>query len=120
MSRGEYGYVYLSLEDRRRMAKFFDLSTAAFTRKYCEKTDDSVHLKEDTSTPECQFLINNKCAVYKARPTQCRTWPFWPEVLNAKAWRKDVVSFCPGINKGRLYSAKEIQKIVEEQMASEK
>lgn len=55
------------------------------------------------------------CTVYKVRPTQCRTWPFWPETMGAKSWQKDVVQFCPGVNKGRIYTKEEIQAIVSEQ-----
>ena len=69
--------------------------------------------------PDCVFLKDNKCSVYEGRPTQCRTWPFWPEVMKPKAWRRDVVEFCPGANKGRLYSAKEIEKTLSEQAQSE-
>jgi Fe-S-cluster containining protein len=106
-SRGSYGYVYLSIEDRRRFAKFFKMATQAFTRKYCAKHDGHFHLKYEDR--ECQFLVKGKsCSVYEARPNQCRTWPFWPENMNPRAWTKEVVAFCPGVGKGRLYTKEEI------------
>lgn len=114
VSRGEYGYVYLTLEERRKMAKFLKLSTSAFTRKYCQKTDGIYHLK-DGDGPECIFLTGKRCSVYEVRPMQCRTWPFWPEVMNAKAWAKEVQAFCPGVGKGRLISGEEIRFILEKQ-----
>lgn len=109
-SRGSYGFVYLSLKDRQVFAKHFGLSTREFTRRYCAKTRGWFHLKEERK--ECIFLDGNRCTAYAARPTQCRTWPFWPENMNARAWNRDVVSFCPGVGKGRLYSKEEIQKLV--------
>ena len=123
-SHGEYGFVYMNLEDRRRMANHLKMKTSAFTKKYCENTSGSFHLKDNvlkdgSSSPECLFLKGKGCTVYEGRPTQCRTWPFWPEVMNAKSWSKDVVSFCPGINKGRKYTASEIKNILEEQRVSE-
>ncbi|MBL7544755.1 MAG: YkgJ family cysteine cluster protein [Bdellovibrionaceae bacterium] len=118
-SHGEYGFVFLTLEDRRRFAKYLDISTRKFTSQYCEQRSGVWHLKEDPKNPDCMFLKNKKCSVYEARPIQCRTWPFWPEVLNAKAWKKDVVSFCPGIGKGKLYSAAEIKSIAQQQHESE-
>ena len=120
LSRGEYGYVYLTKEDRRNMAQVLKLTTSAFTRKYCEKSVDGMfYLKSDSEAEECTFLKNKKCEVYQARPMQCRTWPFWPEVMNAKAWNAEVKSFCPGVGKGRLYEPAEIAAILEKQSRSE-
>lgn len=118
-SHGEYGFVFLTLKDRQIMAKFLGLKTSEFTRNYCEKTGGIWHLKEDPKNPDCQFLKNKGCSVYEARPTQCRTWPFWPEVMNAKSWKKDVINFCPGVNKGRLISKEEIEKTLFVQAKSE-
>lgn len=119
-SRGEYGFVFLSKADRQKMAKHLNVSTSMFTKKYCDKRDDSYHLKEDPKNIDCMFLKNkNRCSVYEARPTQCRTWPFWPEVMNAKTWSKEVASYCPGVGKGKLYTREEINRILIEQAESE-
>jgi uncharacterized protein len=118
-SHGEYGFVYMNLEDRRRMAKHLKLSTTAFTKKYCAKTKGVYHLIERKDNPDCLFLNNKRCGVYEGRPTQCRTWPFWPEVMNAKTWNKEVKTFCPGVGKGKLISAKVIEKTLKEQDRSE-
>ncbi|MCX7977592.1 MAG: YkgJ family cysteine cluster protein [Bdellovibrionaceae bacterium] len=113
VSRGEFGFVYLTLKDRQRLAKHLQMTTAAFTRRFCEKTGGLWHLQESKSRPECLFLRERKCSVYPARPEQCRTWPFWPEVLKPKAWKKEVVGFCPGVGKGPLISAQEIEATLE-------
>ncbi|MEM6531181.1 MAG: YkgJ family cysteine cluster protein [Myxococcota bacterium] len=111
-SRGSYGFVYVTLADRRRLATHFGINTSAFTRRYCSKTHDQFHL----NNPEldCGFLVGKGCSVYEARPTQCRTWPFWPENMNPRAWRNEVEAFCPGAGKGRLYSPEEIAAILAE------
>lgn len=114
VSHGEYGFVYLTLKDRQNIAKELGLTTRAFTAEYCSKTDGVFHIA-DKGGPTCTFLKNKMCTIYKVRPTQCRTWPFWPETMGAKAWKKDVVQFCPGVNKGRLHSKEEIQATIEEQ-----
>ncbi len=111
-SRGSYGYVYLTLADRKRFAAHFKLTTAAFTRKYCDKHDGHIHLKAPGA--DCAFLEGKRCGVYAARPSQCRTWPFWPENLTAKAWTKEVATFCPGVGKGKLHTKAEIEKIMAE------
>ncbi|HRO66077.1 MAG TPA: YkgJ family cysteine cluster protein [Pseudobdellovibrionaceae bacterium] len=116
-SHGEYGFVYMTPKDRRNMAKVLGLSTSEFTKKYCEKVDGVWRLKERPDNPDCLFLEGgNRCGVYEGRPMQCRTWPFWPEVLNPKAWAKDVVKFCPGVGKGRVWSGDEIEKLIREQV----
>ncbi len=121
-SHGEYGFVFLSLDDRKRMAKFLNIAASAFTRKYCERNEQGAwHLIERKESPDCMFF-NSKgksCSVYEARPTQCRTWPFWPEVMKAKTWNKEVLSFCPGIGKGPLHSGTKISNVLHQQRQNE-
>lgn len=110
LSRGEYGYVYLSFNDRRRLASYFGMSTAEFTARYAEKEDGCYQLRY--ADRDCPFFNDNRCAVYEARPWQCRTWPFWPENMNRTVWEREVASYCPGVGKGRLYTAEEIEEII--------
>ncbi len=109
-SRGEYCYVWLDQRDRERLAARLGLSLEQFTRDYCDRTDEHFHLKEVAH--DCRFLQNNRCTVYEARPTQCRTWPFWPSLMNRARWQQDVMTTCPGAGKGRRYSAEEIRDIL--------
>jgi len=110
VSRGRYGYVYLSFKDRKRLAAFFMMSATEFTATYTTKVDGLYELKY--SGDDCPFLVRNRCEVYDARPWQCRTWPFWPENMNEKVWNDEVLSWCPGAGKGRLYAAEEIEDIL--------
>jgi len=119
-SHGEFGFVFMTLEDRQRMATVLKMRTAAFTKKYCDKTQGVWHLKEDPQNPDCMFLKNKRCSVYEGRPTQCRTWPFWPELMNAKAWAKDVKAFCPGVGEGSVIPREKIEKELAEQTRSER
>ena len=118
VSRDEYGFVYMTKEDRIRMAKSLNLTTRQFTKDYCKKADGIHHLIEGEQG-RCYFLEDNKCGVYEGRPTQCRTWPFWPEVMAAKVWKKEVAAYCPGIGKGKTWKADEIRKQLEIQEKSE-
>ncbi|MDP6388243.1 MAG: YkgJ family cysteine cluster protein, partial [Candidatus Pacebacteria bacterium] len=76
------------------------------------KTEGLFHLKRNTL--HCPFLKDGQCIVYDARPTQCRTWPFWPDNMNPSTWKKEIESYCPGIGKGKLYSTEEIDVILNE------
>ena len=95
VSRGSYGYVYLSRKDVKRLSIFFKITINEFIKKYCSKKNNYVYLKEKIKNKNCIYLKNKKCSVYKARPEQCRTWPFWPENMNVKIWNKDIMKFCP-------------------------
>src|SRR5690606_25004657 len=112
VSHGEFGYVYLTLADRRRMAKHLNLSVAEFVRVHCDRDDEFYVLKETGEA--CRFLDQNRCGVYEGRPTQCRTWPFWPEEMSPKQWKKEVASFCPGVGKGKTWTEEEIREVREE------
>ena len=112
VTRGSNGYVFLSKKDLSRLAKYFNLSLIKFKNNYCQTTDGFIHLKETRKNGECIFLKNKKCTIYKARPTQCRTWPFWPENMNVKMWNNNVINFCPGIGKGKLVNKKKIEKLI--------
>ncbi len=109
-ARGPYGYVYLTLEDRRRLAAHLCLLPGVFTRRYCDLTDGRWHLRHPER--DCGFLAKGRCTVYEARPVQCRTWPFWPENMNPEVWRREVVAICPGVGRGQLYSAEEIEALI--------
>ena len=111
-SHGEFGFVFLTQEDRERIASHLGISVTAFQTKYCNQTNGIWHLIEEKGKPDCLFLKEKKCSIYTARPNQCRTWPFWPEVMNAKAWKSEVESFCPGVGKGRLWSKQEIEAAI--------
>jgi Fe-S-cluster containining protein len=115
VSRGAYGYVYLTLEDRRRLAKMLGMPTREFTRRCCAKKDGLFHLRD--SGPECRFLEDNRCSVYEGRPTQCRTWPFWPENMGVRAWTA-IAAFCPGVGRGPTVQRIEIEGILRDQRRS--
>jgi Fe-S-cluster containining protein len=109
-SRHGYGYIYVTLEERRRLAKHLGMKTQVFTRRHCEKTEDRFHLRQPAK--DCGFLQGERCMVYQARPQQCRSWPFWPENMSRKVWSQEVKRDCPGIGIGRLYSRQEIEGIL--------
>jgi Fe-S-cluster containining protein len=115
VSRGAYGYVYLTLEDRQRLARTLGMATRDFTHRYCTKTNGLFHLKD--AGPDCVFLEGSRCSVYEGRPTQCRTWPFWPENMGARAWTA-IAAFCPGVGRGRILPRAQIEEILRDQRRS--
>ena len=121
VSRGSYGFVYLSNNDLKRFAKYFKVSINKFKEKYCQITDGFIHLIEKNELEgKCIFLKNKKCTVYKNRPSQCRTWPFWNENMNAKVWNEDISINCPGIGKGDIIKPKKIASFLKKDLENEK
>ena len=118
VSRGQYGFVYLTYKDRNRFAKFFGISLKKFSEKYCVRDRGHFWALKDKAKA-CIFLEEKRCTAYAARPMQCRTWPFWPENMEAKAWA-EVASFCPGVGKGPVIKAAEIEKQLLRQKKSER
>lgn len=108
VNHGEFSYVYSTREEREALARHFGLSRAEFEARYCEAVTGGLSLKSKDDA--CVFLKEGKCSVYELRPAQCRTFPFWPELLvDEDTWQKDVASFCPGVGQGPLHGAEEIR-----------
>jgi Fe-S-cluster containining protein len=110
LNHGRHTYVYVSFSDRKRLAAHLGMTTLEFTKRYTQASDGMVHLKDPDR--DCPFFKDHRCGVHSARPWQCRTWPFWKENMHPKVWERDVAAFCPGVGKGRLYTAEEIEQIM--------
>ena len=121
VSRNSYGFVYLSYNDLKRFSKNFNISIKKFKKKYCQMTDGLIHLAEKPKlNGNCIFLRDKKCSVYISRPSQCRTWPFWNENMNAKVWNEDISINCPGVGKGQIIGINKIEKFLKEDLSNEK
>jgi len=118
---GPPGYVWFTEDEGRAMARELKMEIAAFQSKYARRAMKRWTLKETRTEHgyDCVFLDRSShpgtavCGIYKARPHQCRTWPFWPEIVKSeRSWnvtRRDTP--CPGIGTGALVSAEQIRII---------
>ncbi|MEO8592991.1 MAG: YkgJ family cysteine cluster protein [Candidatus Solibacter sp.] len=97
----QQGLVYLSEADLQRAAEFEGMSAARFERKYVYRTRNRLRLRVPKAK-HCHFLEEGGCRIHPAKPTQCRVFPYWPELVDhPKAWRK-AAKYCPGIGQGPL------------------
>ena len=95
------GHVYLTEEDIVRAAHFLRLSAAEFERKFVYRTTNLRRLRVPQDA-QCGFLRADGCSIHPAKPTQCRLFPFWPELVDdEKEWTK-AGEWCPGIGQGDL------------------
>jgi Fe-S-cluster containining protein len=93
--------VYLTEGDLARAAKFLNTTAAEFERRYVYRTSRLLRLRVPRDS-RCHFLNHGGCSIHPAKPTQCRIFPFWPELVESRReWRK-TAGYCPGIGKGPL------------------
>jgi hypothetical protein len=95
------GFVYLAEADLARAAAFLGMTAAAFERQYVYRTRNRTRLRMPRHSL-CRFLRPDGCSIHAAKPTQCRIFPFWPELVEShREWNK-TARWCPGIGKGPL------------------
>ncbi len=95
------GIVYLTEDDLLRAAAFVSMTPAAFETKYVIRTKHLLRLRTPRGK-QCHFLLESSCSIHPAKPTQCRTFPFWPELVETRKNWDDTGRYCPGINQGPL------------------
>jgi len=101
---GPSGYVWFDDDEAQAMAEHLGIDTMTFLREYASKALGRWTLAEVRRGKlyDCIFLKENQegkrfCSIYPVRPTQCRTWPFWPSNMKSrKAWDAAAES-CPGM-----------------------
>lgn len=92
------GSVFLNEAEIEQLASFLHLSKAAFMLKYVRRKEGQLALVDAPSSDGCVFLKGKQCSVYEARPTQCRTFPFWPEHLRSRKHWESLKNCCEGIH----------------------
>ncbi|QEF98869.1 Flagellin N-methylase [Stieleria maiorica] len=107
---GDPGYVWVDQDEIDAMAEAMQLTVDEFESKFIRRVGTQRSLREYPDG-DCILLDPEQrtCMVYQARPTQCRTWPFWDSTIETKkAWR-ETCEECPGAGNGKLYTLEEIE-----------
>ncbi|WP_035587065.1 YkgJ family cysteine cluster protein [Hippea jasoniae] len=79
------GYVFIDDEDIENLCEFLNISKEQFIKLYTRKINNKLALIDLVIKKEkrCVFLDDNyRCEVYKARPKQCKAFPFWESMKN--------------------------------------
>ena len=93
--------MYLSEADVLRAAAYLHMKAAAFETKYVYRTRNLIRLRKPRDK-QCHFLVENGCGIHPSKPTQCRAFPFWPELVeNQESWNA-TAKYCRGIGTGPL------------------
>ncbi|MGB9612104.1 MAG: YkgJ family cysteine cluster protein [Bryobacteraceae bacterium] len=106
------GFVYLTEQDLRRAAARLGISPAAFERRYVYRTRQTLRLRKPRGA-SCYFLTEHGCLLHPDKPTQCRLYPFWPEIVEQPPALQREAGFCPGIGRGRWFPASTVRRRLE-------
>jgi len=95
---GESGNIFVRPDEITAIASLLGIGSDAFKVKYLVKKGYRFSLKEKVMglSHDCIFFDRelNGCGIYKARPQQCRSFPFWEYYKE----RIDELKIeCPGI-----------------------
>jgi Fe-S-cluster containining protein len=72
------GYVRVSRDDIRRLAKFLKLTVREFEERHIIERTRKGEKRIKTGTGTCQFLGDDRrCTVYAGRPRDCRGYVCW-------------------------------------------
>lgn len=111
---GAPGYVWLSEQEIVDIAEYLKMDLTEFATFYLRRVNGRFSLLEKPVTFDCVFLKDKKCEIYPVRPTQCRTFPWWPQNLTNEAEWLDAAKHCEGIS----FNAPIVpNKIIKEQLA---
>ncbi|MBX7103049.1 MAG: YkgJ family cysteine cluster protein [Gemmataceae bacterium] len=107
---GAPGFVWLSDAEVSSLAGACGLPDDQFEQVYTRAVGGRISLREKANGDCVFFESGTGCTVYDARPTQCRTWPFWEKTAGTpEAWVRTQTG-CPGAGHGTLISAEEITR----------
>ncbi|MFK2823984.1 YkgJ family cysteine cluster protein [Arcobacter sp. YIC-80] len=96
---GESGYIWINKTEIEKLAKHLNISIEDVGQKFLLKIGYKYSIKEiqlEKDNYACVFFDLNKkqCSIYEARPTQCRTFPFWDYFKENK---EEVFKECPAV-----------------------
>lgn len=96
---GESGYIWINSSEIEKLASHLKLSIEEVKLKYLFKVGYKYSIKEKLVAKDnyaCAFfnLEKKQCSIYEARPSQCRTFPFWEYFKNNI---EEVKQECPAI-----------------------
>jgi len=91
------GWVRFTENDLRRAARRLDLTVSAFRERTIDEEDGEGAWIRVTRRRPCPFLREGGCVIHDAKPEQCRSFPFWPEILESRETWNRRARTCPGM-----------------------
>ena len=116
--RGAYAHVYVGEREVDALADLLGVSAARVRREHTV-VDGLGWRQLRFEDGKCGFLdpATQRCTVYAARPVQCRTFPFWPELVGPDGWADGLRELCEGIDRGAPLATDVVVTSLEEMRA---
>lgn len=107
-------HVYLNDAEAEKIRVFIGFGRSWFRRRYLARDADGSLILQARDNGACIMLDKDgSCRVYAARPVQCATYPFWPEVVKTTtAWRREGQR-CEGIDQGEIIPVERVEKALQ-------
>lgn len=105
------GVVYITEQDMEAIGEFLGLEREALRAQYLVE-DLGDWVLEVAEEKDCPFFVEERCVIHPVKPQQCRTYPFWPEIVATEGTWRGESTRCPGIGVGREYGAAEVRSML--------
>lgn len=114
---GGEGFVLFTDEEAVNIARRLGVTVEHFRERYTHQTEAGPSLIEVKTEHglDCVFLDRKSmpgkavCSLYEDRPTQCRTFPFWPEHIESRRAWKRLQRHCEGVDQGNFVPVSEVR-----------
>jgi len=92
--RAGHGRVWFEPEELPAMAAARGMEEQAFAALHVTRVGERLSLREGPHG-RCSLLEGlNECSVYEARPEQCRSFPYWPAILEGGPALERAAAYC--------------------------
>lgn len=111
--------IAVNHSEQSAIVRYLAITERWFKRRYLWRVEDGSHSLRLNDDGRCSLLDETgRCRVYPVRPIQCRTYPFWPElVANKAAWEYEARA-CEGIGRGPVVSREKIEAALDLETAA--
>ncbi|MDY3560816.1 YkgJ family cysteine cluster protein [Gemmata sp. JC673] len=107
---GAPGFVWVTDEELAAIAAELGEPVGEVRDRLTRRARGRRTLRE-RSNGDCVLLDAKRgCSVYRVRPAQCRTWPFWESNIETPEDWKRTCDICPGSGRGEVIPVEEISR----------
>ena len=103
------GYLVFEQSDIQTAAAACRVTAPEFIDRYLSIVEGE-YVLEVPEGSACPFLLDNLCTIESGKPKQCRTYPFWPELIDNDAWAEEALR-CEGIGRGPVLTDAQIRAL---------
>jgi len=110
---GDPGYVWVSQSEIVALAAALAMEVPDFEKQFVRPVGRHKSLVE-LPNGDCVFFDRRtrRCTVYRQRPRQCRSWPFWESNVSTPADWAQTCRDCPGAGQGPTVPLEQIEVYV--------